>query len=323
MRLPQPLLQSTFFAFERLDDFLAALGDDADEIEISEIRRLAGLGLPPVTSHAALGTMLGINAGILQAFERRPEKFYRTFHIPKGRDQRKIQAPKMGLKIIQKWLSVALSKVYNPPDHVFGFVEGRSHLDAAQVHIGARWIFNTDIEKYFESTPKSNVFQALIRLGYGIHGATIISNLACYGGGLSQGSPLSPILSNICFEELDQRLNEIAQEANVKFSRYADDLVFSGINSVQKEVELQVKLEFENWPWQLSLSKTRTLEFPQRLKVHGLLVHGNHLRLTKGYRNRVRALRHLQAHGKLSENVSSARGHLLYAIQVSKRSEAI
>ncbi len=319
MRLPQPLLESTFFAFERLDDFLLALGDDADAAEVAEIRRLAEFGLPPVTSHAALATMLGINAGLLRAFERRPEKFYRTFFIPKGRDQRRIQAPRVGLKIIQKWLSVALSNVYQAPPHVFGFVRGRSHIDAAEVHSGACWLFNTDIEKFFESTPKNYVFQALIRLGYGAAGAEIISNIACYGDALAQGSPLSPVLSNICFLDLDRKLIDISDSVGAKFTRYADDLVFSGIGVVPNDIETKVKKEFESFPWKLSLSKTRTLMLPQRLKVHGLLVHGDKLRLTKGYRNRVRALKHLQLHGKLLKDVSSARGHLLYAAQVSKR----
>lgn len=56
---------------------------------------------------------------------------------------------------------------------------------------------------------------------------------------------------------------------------------------------------------------------PNRLKVHGLLVHGEKVRLTKGYRNRIRAYKHLYGKDKIKdEDVKRIVGHITYASQV-------
>ena len=70
---------------------------------------------------------------------------------------------------------------------------------------------------------------------------------------------------------------------------------------------------FSSGPWRLSERKTRLDKLPNRLKVHGLLVHGERARLTKGYRNRLRAYDHLErTKGEDVEDADVIRGHLSY-----------
>lgn len=72
-------------------------------------------------------------------------------------------------------------------------------------------------------------------------------------------------------------------------------------------------------PWQLADDKTRLAEVPQRLKVHGLLVHGSRARLTKGYRNKLRAYRHLLETKRIGDDdVARVKGHLSYASFVDR-----
>src|SRR4051812_44647020 len=104
MRLPQPLVESTWFAFTSVDDFVAALGDDLSPEAIQQIHYLSQKGLPPILPEETLATMLGINAGLVWSFANRSHRHYRTFTIPKGHGHRTITAPRVALKVLQKWL---------------------------------------------------------------------------------------------------------------------------------------------------------------------------------------------------------------------------
>jgi hypothetical protein len=320
MRLPQHLLESPFFSFTSLAEFVKALGEEAPPIEIEEVKRLAALGLPPITSRYALATMIGVNPGLIWSFESRPQRHYRSFSIPKGRTVRKIDAPRVALKIVQKWLSVQLQRVFQPMDHIYGFVCGRSHIEAATAHTSARWVFSVDIKDFFQSTPKELVAQSLQDLGFSEPAATLIASLSCLRGVLAQGAPSSPVLSNISFRKIDEQLVQVALKHGVRVSRYADDIVFSGLKEFPEVLRQETADLFANGHWRLADQKTKLFVHPQRLKVHGLLVHSEKVRLTKGYRNKLRAYRHLLTQGHIrDDDLAKVKGHLNYQMQVDKQ----
>lgn len=301
------------------------MGEATSTEEFTEIARLVSLGLPPISSRTALATMFGINPGLIWSFEKYPRLHYRTFTIPKGKGGgfRTIDAPRVALKIIQKWLSVHLERVFIPAPHVFGFVTGRSHVDAAISHCSSQWVFSADISDYFQTTPIKLVIESLIGGGFSPEIASLLANLTCLGGNLAQGAPSSPVLSNLCFKFVDVSLSEIATRYGVRMTRYADDIVFSGEGACPNELEADVKQLFANGPWKLSAKKTKLDVLPSRLKVHGLLVHRSQVRLTKGYRNKLRAYRHLLAKNGIKDaDLASVRGHLHYADFVAIKSEA-
>lgn len=289
---------------------------DADEYR--EIKRLFDLKLPPITSVEVLSVMSGYNAGFLWSLINRPEKYYRKFQIPKGRSVRYLEGPQVSLKLIQKWLSIHFERRWTPPDTVFGFVKGRSHIDAAKIHIGAEWVASVDIEDFFPSTPVSCISDAIRLLGYSNEQSIlIISRLCSYNHRLPQGAPSSPVISNIVLQEIDSRLIELADRHNVNVSRYADDVVFSGTGEAPEGILDQITACFDETPWRISSRKKELIMLPRRLKVHGLLVHGQNVRLTKGYRNRIRAYKHLMSKDAVHEkDVQRIAGHLNFAKQV-------
>jgi len=319
MRLPHHLLESRFFLFERLPDLIKAVDGSISNAERAEVERLDSLGLPPITSRLTLAAMLGVSPGLIWSLERRPSRHYRTFFIPKGRTQRRIDAPRVALKIVQKWISVQLDKVFSPASHVYGFVKNRSHIEAAVQHCEAEWVFSVDIRDFFPSTQVPIVEAGLREVGFGAHSAELIARLCCLGGALAQGAPSSPVLSNICFNAADKRLAEISSRYPVVLTRYADDVVFSGKGNFPDEIRKEVELLFEELSWTLAEEKTRLAVLPNRLKVHGLLVHGADIRLTKGYRNKIRAFKYLLEAGKIkAEDLAIIKGHINYAEQVNK-----
>lgn len=321
MKLSPPFLENLCFTFSTAEELLHSLGESITDEESLHIKSLAADGLPPITSPRVLAAMIGVNEGLIWSMNNRQSRHYRTFSIPKGSGQRTITAPRVALKIIQKWLSIRLQAIYQPPPHVFGFVPGMSHIDAAACHLNARWVFNFDIQNFFPTTSEQLVSSSLQQFGFNEAGAGLISRLACYHRNLAQGSPTSPVLSNICFSSIDAQLNVIATAHNLRLSRYADDIVFSGVEQVPITLRDEVMALFRDTPWRLAQQKTHLAALPSRLKVHGLLVHGDEVRLTKGYRNKIRAFRHLQETGHIrSEDSLRIRGHLSYAASVTSRS---
>lgn len=302
------------------DDLISALGSSCTHEEAEEIRRLVEMGLPPVTSDEALAVLSGYNRGFLWFLLNQPEAHYRVFNIPKGRSVRQIEAPRVTLKFIQKWLSIHFEKRLILSDHVHGFVKGRSHITAAQRHLRARWVISVDIENFFPSTNLIQIRSSLKELGYKAQASLdILSRICSFRGRLSQGAPTSPVIANAAMKEIDDRLIRIAEESGSVFTRYADDIVFSGKSHFPEDLMTRIDELFRGTPWKLSDSKRSLSIHPARLKVHGLLVHGNRLRLTKGYRNRIRALIHLNSSGRISpKDTATVQGHLGYAAQIDR-----
>lgn len=324
MRLLPSLLDSPCFNFSSAEELIRALGEQVHDGEADQISRLVGLGLPPVTSAAGLATMIGLNQGLVWSLLKRPAKHYRTFWIPKGSGRRKIDAPRVALKVVQKWMAVGLARAYVAPDHVFGFVSDKDHVQAAAQHCGSEWVLSVDIENFFPSTSQSQVVSGLTRIGYLEEQAELIAQLSCLNGGLAQGAPCSPVLSNIAFWQVDTLLSEFAKASGFRLSRYADDVTLSGagdFNAAQSFAA--VSAIFSQTPWRLSESKMHFARLPARLKVHGLVVHGESPRLTKGYRNKLRAFRHMVCSPGVSEaDIRRMRGHIAYANRVLKQGES-
>ena len=322
MRLPQPFVESLWFQLDSLDELRQAY-PALSNAEAQLIEDLSQRGLPPATSIEALAALFGLNPGLLWAFKNKPNRYYRTFKIPKGKEKREITAPKVGLKMIQSWLGYHLAR-QEVADHVFGFVPGRSHIDAAEKHIGAQWAYSFDISNFFVSTPRAEVGGALLQLGYSPASAELICDLCTLNGRLVQGSPASPALSNICFRGVDQALRTIAQQNGFVVTRYADDVVFSGQGELPAELENQIVPIFAATPWKVHPNKILKQPIKGRIKVHGLLVTDDHIALTKGYRNKIRAYRHIYATKKLAaEDRRRLAGHLNYARQVEIRESAL
>jgi len=320
MRLPQPQLESPCFLFDTATDLIQALGSECSAVEAEEINRLYELGLPPITSVAALSTMLGYNPGFTRSLVYRTHRHYRHFSIKKGKGERIIHAPKVGLKAVQKWISIHFQKFWTPPDCVYGFIPGRSHIDAASRHTQSEWVFSIDIHNFFPSVPASRVRAALGMLGYKKEDSLdIITLLACYNSALAQGAPTSPVISNIVLHNIDNILANIAKEGGFTYTRYADDMVFSGRGDISPETIGTIKKVVKNDGWDLSEHKEELSKLPKRLKVHGLLVHGGQVRLTKGYRNKIRAYKHLLNSGRVKDtDIAKISGHLNYAAFVSR-----
>ena len=308
MRAP-PFLVS----FDSAEEYFSALSDETISLHKNQIIDLINKRLPPLVSIRCLAVLFGFSPKFIGSLLTHTEKYYRVFKIKKGKKIRQIQAPKIGLKVIQKWLTEHLSKTVQLEECAYGFVPGKSYVHAAKKHLNAKWIYSVDIENFFQTTSILKVKEVFLKLGYCEKGAKIVSTLCCYNGYLAQGSPASPVLSNLIFTNLDKIISVEAEKLGITYTRYADDLVFSGKEEFPEEIK-KVKNLIEEAGWKISEKKEHFSKLPNRLKVHGLLVHGDFVRLTKGYRNKIRAFRYLMQANKVDKkDVSRIGGHITLA----------
>lgn len=169
-------------------------------------------------------------AYLLYGHEKRGNHLYNEFTISKSNcEKRVINAPIKPLKIIQKRLSYVLTCVYFQRPSAHGFLSKKSIKTNALAHSKKRIVFNIDLKDFFPSINFGRVRGMLISKPYSLppKAATIIAQIACYKNELPQGSPASPIISNMICSKLDRQLQDLAKATKSTYTRYADDITFS------------------------------------------------------------------------------------------------
>lgn len=119
-----------------------------------------------------------------------------------------------------------LSKVALPTC-VKGFCKETSYCDFLKEHINKRYYMRMDIKDFFDSITEFQIHESLQDLVKSEDAIDIILKLCTYEGILPQGAVTSPMLSNIVFRRIDQRILKYCQKFDVTYTRYADDLLFS------------------------------------------------------------------------------------------------
>lgn len=161
---------------------------------------------------------------------RDEDEKYRTFTIGKRSGGiRLIQAPKPPLLVLQWALAPFLDACYEPPPSVHGYVSGRSIRTNAAPHERCCQMLKLDLSNFFPSITFPRVYGLFKSAPFLFSNevAATIANLVCWEGSLPQGSPVSPVISNMICKGLDRDLSKLAKENSTQYTRYADDLTFS------------------------------------------------------------------------------------------------
>ena len=197
--------------------------------------------LRAATSRHELASLLGYTpSGLSAILYRIPDAAkYIAFDIKKkSGGTRTISAPVPPLKLLQKRLSDLLYECINDlsasKPHLFqshyGFRKGVTIFDNAAIHRGRKFVVNVDIEDFFGSINFGRVRGFFIsNSGFSLHPdvATAIAQIACWKNSLPQGSPCSPIISNLIGGILDGRLARFAKFCQCTYTRYVDDITLS------------------------------------------------------------------------------------------------
>lgn len=248
-----------------------------------------------------LASMLGIDPAYLLHIALSPE--YRSFNIPKSLGgYRQINSPGRVHMIIQKKLNAFLQPVYASikPRQVHGFVRKDGYWGPAfntrsnaSVHIGQDYVINTDLKDFFHSITAGRVRDMFIAGPFHFTRdiASLLAVLTTWYNRLPMGAPTSPVISNLVMRDLDARLVSLAGRYLYMYSRYADDLTFSG-NARPGETffpELQDCIESEGF--EVNKRKVRIQSRLSRQVVTGIVVNEKQ-NLPRKYYRHLRAVLH-------------------------------
>lgn len=234
-----------------------------------------GWGLPQIPSAGDLAEWLGVRPGELDWFadlkgindkaasSRLSHYRYRIF-VKRAGGMRLVEVPGRHLKEIQRRILGGMLERIPPHAAAHGFVKGRSIHSFIAPHVKQQAVLRMDVADFFPSLAAARVQGFFRTAGYPEPVADLLGGLCTHAAPrpiwrdaapgvdreeiarlrilyarrhLPQGAPTSPALSNICAYRLDCRLAGLAQAAGAKYTRYADDLAFSGSRDFARSVE--------------------------------------------------------------------------------------
>jgi RNA-directed DNA polymerase len=248
---------------------------------------------------------------------------YRVFKLRKknvGHNSQRfrvIGVPNPALLKCQRWVHSKILRHGRLHEASGAYSKGSKIHDVASIHCNARWLIKLDVTDFFDSILEPKVYQVFLKLGYqplmAFELARLCTRLRHAGnpkrnsrqftkipaycspvlGHLPQGAPSSPMLANLVAYDLDSELFALAGSANVRYTRYADDIVFSSPDKTftRTDAENLVKAAYaclERHGLWANRSKTLIVSPSARKIVLGLLVDGPTPRLQKVFKDKLR-----------------------------------
>ena len=265
-----------------------------------------------------------------------------------GSPPRLLETPRPILKRVQRQLLHELLDRIPPHEAAHGFVPGRSVLSHARLHLGAQVVVTVDIANFFAQITPGRLYGVLRTAAYPEPVAYTVAGLcatrtptwvlaAMPDGGtvsarqtlrnhlrsphLAQGAPTSPAAANLACFGLDARLSGYARAADATYSRYADDLTFSGGAGLALSAPAFVRgvariARAEDLP--LNPSKSRVQHHGRRQVVTGVVVN-ERPNVARADYDRLRAVLH-EARVRGPE-VANRHGHPDFRASLSGRVE--
>lgn len=282
--------------------------------------QLKRYGLPVWKSEADVASALGLTQGQFRYFSqhrhREQAPHYVAFAIPKRNgEERIIHAPKTKLKAVLRALDKQLVSKLPVSEHAHGFVKGRSIATNARPHVGKPMVAKFDIKDCFPTITMGRVRGLLLAMGYSYPVAAALAVLMTESprqpveaeGKLYhtpigpricvQGAPTSPGLCNAILLRMDRRLAGLAKKRGLAYTRYADDLTFSGPEAETKKLLGLVPKVANEEGFAINHDKTRLMRQSGRQAVTGVIVNKD-MGLSRKVRRKLRAALHRRRVGK-------------------------
>jgi uncharacterized protein (TIGR03067 family) len=153
---------------------------------------------------------------------------YRACPVRKrGGGTRLLHVPEDELKDLQRRILRRLLKRLRCHPAAKGFQPGESIVTHAKLHARRAVVVRLDLRDFFPSTGARRVYAYFRRVGWNRPASSLLMTLCTHQGGLPQGAPTSPRLSNLLNYRLDRRLAAMAARLGAHYSRYADDMTLS------------------------------------------------------------------------------------------------
>lgn len=277
--------------------------------EIEDYRKnLEGNSLPVIYSLNHLCLMADVNIKhVKNICNSNRQDNYKRFKLKKKRGGfRVIQTPKDELKYLQKWILVNVLNKKNSHEACKGFDPETSIKLNAEKHLNQEGILKIDLLRFYDSINEKRVFGLFKSLGYHTNLSVSLAKICTIVpddtflssfkkseqhlkqkisedglGVVPQGAPSSPKISNLIAIKLDNRLQKLADKHGLNYTRYADDLTFSGTIETLSRIKKVVYRIIKDENLYPNYSKTKILKRGNPFFVTGLSVHNNSVTVPK------------------------------------------
>lgn len=229
-------------------------------------------GMPVIYTQNHLCELLGYESVYVYAASNSSQNFYHCYQIPKKNGgKRNISEPLPNLKEIQHWILENILYKFEVSPYAKAYVKNKSIKDNVRFHRRQQKVLSIDVKEFYDHLTSWMVYQLFVEIGYSESVAMMLTGLCCLDGCLPQGAPTSACLSNILMKNFDYKIGDFCMENKIRFTRYADDMTFSG-NFDEKKVISFVKKNLKEMHLKINTDKTRVRKQGQQQEVTGIVV---------------------------------------------------
>lgn len=228
--------------------------------------------VPVIYNPTHLSGLVGYKKEYLKKASLFPNYFYRDFEVAKKNGgKRLISEPLPSLKEIQIW--ILRNILYKVPSSAFAkaYRPAVTLLENLRFHKKQPKVFTLDLENFFPSIRVEAIENEFLKLGYSKIISKLLSRLCTRDGSLPQGAPTSPYLSNLIFKEADAAIASYCKERKIRYTRYADDMSFSG-NFDENKLLKKITEIVQNMGLEINTKKIKLMTPNMRQTVTGVVV---------------------------------------------------
>lgn len=259
------------------------------------------------------------------------EKNYKIYKIKKRNGKyRNICEPSSNLKQIQKRILTNILNNKSISKYAKAYHKGVGLKDNAIPHINKEMILKLDIKDFFENISFVDIYNSCFSIEYFPKSVGMILTYLCtYDNHLTQGSPTSAYISNLVMKEFDEELGNWCNLKNISYTRYSDDMTFSGEFN-PGELIVKVRKMLYKLGLELNNNKIHIVHKSSSQKVTGIVVNEK-LQVNIKYRNKIRQeIYYIKKFGLISHmkksdiNIESKKylnklyGRILYVLQINE-----
>lgn len=302
---------------------------------------LSTLSIPKIPNLRHLAQWLGLSDNELEWFAGLNRRYSSTnntklnhYHY-EWRDRRAgyprlLEKPKLRLKSLQKEILTHILNRIPLHESAHGFRRHRSCRTSVLPHVGSQVLLKMDLQDFFLSVSRARVEGIFRMIGYPGRVASCLAGICTHRSArqlcgdkfsvlpvatrkrfmewhLPQGAPTSPALANLCAWRLDNRLSGLGNHMGLAYTRYADDMAFSGNGNLYHQkrfIEPLIGAIAQEEGFCINFRKTHWMRASQRQQVFGIVLN-RHPNLNRQVYDQLKALLHnCIRFGPASQNVN-------------------
>lgn len=278
---------------------------------------------------------LGVSAKVLYTLSNQINRHYHSVEIPKSDGgTRRLSVPDPLIKSVQRKINDVILSGMNVSSHAKAYSYGDSPLKNALPHLGKEEIFKLDIRKFFDHVTYPLIKEKVFTADRFSESNRILLSLLCiHDESLPQGAPTSSAISNILLYDFDVELGNWCHHKGITYTRYCDDMTFSGASLCTKDIEDKVRRLLKPYGLFINSGKRQYIKGSRRKKVTGIIINEK-LSVPIEYRKKIRQelyyiekyglkshLEHTGYDGSQEKYLLSLLGRINYVLSADQKKE--